>query len=167
MNCFMIDKLLASAWLNFTLLTLKLFIMKNLKFLFVSLIGLFFFASTSVDAQKVSKKSTEYLEFWCPCANDEIGEFLTGDVSFHVVENANVIHWNIIGGQLKGETTGKTYNFSRTSTYKKSTGELVLNIRTKGENGLTTFYQIIGEAGFDEFGEYVPFLGANVTWFCK
>ncbi|NQU52966.1 MAG: hypothetical protein HQ522_10555 [Bacteroidetes bacterium] len=137
--------------------------MKNLKFLFVSLIVVFFFVSTSVDAQKVSTKWTEYIEFPCPCA----GEILTGDVSFHVVENANVIHWNIIGGQLKGATTGKTYNFSRTSTFKLSTGELVLNIRTKGENGLTTYFQIIGEAGLDEYGEYVPLDGANVTWFCK
>lgn len=130
--------------------------MKNLKFLFASVLMVFIFSS-NVFAQKdkISEKfswGTETVPFcfWCPCAGEldeegiAMGEDLCGVVTFHVVINKNIEHWNIKGGKLTGSETGRTYNFVRTENKKLESGELVLNVRTIGENGLTTFWQIRG-----------------------
>ena len=87
--------------------------------------------------------------FWCPCAGDldddgiPMGEYLCGVVTFHKVVNKNVEHWNIKGGKLIGSETGRIYNFVRTDNIKLETGEIVLSVRTIGENGLTTFWQLV------------------------
>ncbi len=144
--------------------------MKTLKFLMASFI-LFGFAVTNVDAQSLNSQSKSFkweqeMCFPCPCANDGQGEFLCGTIMFHVVENGNVIHWNIIGGNLVGDITGRKYTFSRTSTYKPETGELVLNVRTKNQKGLVTYFQINGIASFDG-NEYHALDGEDVKFFCR
>lgn len=144
--------------------------MKNLKLLFASLIVLCFVATNleaqSLKSQSKSIKWEEEMCFPCPCANDGQGEWLCGTVMFHVVENDNIIHWNIIGGKLEGDITGRKYTFSRTSTYKPNTGELVLNVRTKNQKGLVTFFQINGEASFDG-NEYHALNGEDVKFYCR
>lgn len=144
--------------------------MKKFKVLLASLIVLCFFA-TNLEAQSLkslskSIKWEQEMCFPCPCANDGQGELLCGTIMFHVVDNGNVIHWNIIGGKLEGLDSGLKYTFSRTSTYKPETGELVLNVRTKGKNGLVTFWQIIGEASFDG-EEYDALNGEDVKFYCR
>jgi len=133
-------------------------------------VALLFFVAMSSNAQSVmnmGKSSMETIDmcFPCPCANDGEGEWLCGTIMFHVVVNDNVEHWNIIGAKLEGNITGQKYTFSRTSVFKPETGELVLNVRTKGENGLVTFWQIIGEAVYD--GEYEALNEEDVKFYCK
>lgn len=143
--------------------------MKNLRALLV-FVAMVCFISMNTFAQSETNMGksvmwTQDMCFPCPCANGGEGEWLCGSVTFHVVINDNVEHWNIIGGKLEGDTTGEKYNFSRSSMYKPETGELVLNVRTKGKKGLVTFWQIIGEAEFD--GEYHALNGDDVKFYCK
>lgn len=81
--------------------------------------------------------------FWCPCANDGMGEFLCGTIEVHMLANSKSEHWNMKGKKLVGSETGRIYRFSRTETYKYESGEMVLNVRTIGENGLVTYWQIV------------------------
>lgn len=130
--------------------------MKNLKILLASLLMVFLFSSNAfAQKEKISERyswGTETVPFcfWCPCAGDldeegiAKGEDLCGVVTFHVVKNKNIEHWNVKGGKLTGSETGRIYNFVRTDNVKLKTGELSLNVRTIGENGLTTFWQIKG-----------------------
>lgn len=126
--------------------------MKTLKILIAAFCLVFFF-STNLFAQneKKSERFTwgtqeESFCFWCPCAGDHdedgypMGEYLCGVVNLHVVLNKNVEHWNIKGGKLIGSETGRTYTFVRTENIKLGDERFVINIRTLGENGLTTFY---------------------------
>lgn len=129
--------------------------MKTLKFFAAVAMVLLFSANVFAQKEKISERfkwgtQEESFCFWCPCAGnvDEdgnpMGEYLCGVVTFHVVINKNIEHWNIKGGKLIGSETGLTYNFVRTDNVKLETGELVLNVRTIGENGLTTYWQIVG-----------------------
>jgi hypothetical protein len=126
--------------------------MKTLKFLLAAFVILFFFSS-NLFAQKEKISETfnwgtqeEAFCFWCPCAGDldadgnPLGEYLCGVVTVHVVLNKNVEHWNIKGGKLIGSETGRSYTFVRTDNIKLNSDSFVINIRTLGENGLTTFY---------------------------
>jgi len=121
--------------------------MKNLNALLVLVILICFAGMDAIaQSEKNMGKSVKWSQemcFPCPCANDGEGEFLCGKVTFHVVVNDNVEHWNIIGAKLVGDISGEKYNFSRSSMYKPETGELVLNVRTKGKNGLVTFWNIM------------------------
>jgi len=85
---------------------------------------------------------TEPLCFWCPCANDGLGEFLCGTLKVNMVANSKTEHWNM-KGKLVGSESGRIYRFSRTETIKVESGEWVLNMRTIGENGLVTYWQIV------------------------
>ena len=144
--------------------------MKNLKIL-LAVVIVFCFVATKTEAQNlksqlISLKWEQEMCFPCPCANDGEGELLCGTIMFHLVENDKVIHWNIIGGKLEGNITGRKYTFSRTSTYKPETGELVLKVRTKNQNGLVTFFQINGEASFDG-NEYHALTAEDVKFYCR
>ena len=119
------------------------------------------FCSMNVIAQNNGKSikytqgtETEPFCFWCPCANDGLGEYLCGIVEFKVVKNAKTEHWNIKGKKLIGSESGKIYRFSRTETTRFHTGEIVLNVRTTGENGLVTYWQLVGNY-------------ENQTFFCR
>lgn len=141
--------------------------MKTFKFLMATFIVVFL-VSMNTYAQSKSVIWQTDMCFFCPCANDAQGEMLCGTLIFHVVENNSIVRWNIIGGTLTGETTGKTYHFSRTSTFDPETGKLVLNVRTKGEGGLVTFWQIVGEGVYDEaFDEYFPVMEEDQKFFCR
>lgn len=123
-------------------------------------LALLLFLSSNVFAQKdqISERYSwgtqeEFFCFWCPCAGDldedgyPLGEYLCGIVTFHVVINKNLEHWNIHGGHLVGSETGRRYTFNRNDNIKLADGSFVINIRTLGENGLTTFYHgtLLGE----------------------
>lgn len=130
--------------------------MKKFKFLLAGFVVVFFF-STSVNAQKekVSERfswgtEAEPFCFWCPCAGEldeegyPMGEYLCGIVTVHKVLNKKMEHWNMKGGKLIGSETGRIYTFVRTDNIKLTTGEIVINVRTIGENGLTTYWQVRG-----------------------
>ena len=119
------------------------------------------FCSLNTMAQNNGKSSqetwgtdTEPFCFWCPCANDGFGEFLCGTIEVKTVENVKTEHWNIKGKKLVGSETGKIYRFSRTENISLETGEMVITIRTTGENGLVTYYQLVGNY-------------ENETFFCR
>lgn len=134
--------------------------MKTFKSL-LALIIVAAFCSMNVLAQD-NKKSTKFewgteeqpFCFWCPCANDGAGEFLCGTVVFHQLVNSKIEHWNMKGNKLLGSETGSIYRFVRTETFKNKTGKIVLNMRTTGENGLITYWQLVGDL-------------ENETFFCR
>jgi len=125
--------------------------MKTLKLIAAFAFGILISTNVFAQKEKISERYSwgnqeEFFCFWCPCAGDldnegyPMGEYLCGIVTFHVVINKNVEHWNIHGGQLTGSETGRVYTFNRTENIKMADGSFVVNIRTLGENGLTTFY---------------------------
>ena len=83
-----------------------------------------------------------------------MGEYLCGTLVVHKVLNKKMEHWNMKGGKLIGSETGRTYTFVRTDNIKLTTGEIVINVRTIGENGLTTYWQVRGN-------------WENETFFCR
>ncbi len=108
------------------------------------------FCSMTAMAQNNGKSSQETWGseaepfcFWCPCANDGLGEFLCGIIEVKVVGNSKTEHWNIKGKKLVGSESGKIYRFSRTENIKLETGEIIITVRTTGENGLVTYYQLV------------------------
>jgi len=136
--------------------------MKTLKLFAAFVMTMFVITTVTAQNEKISERFSmgtqeESFCFWCPCAGDmdaegnPMGEFLCGVVTFHVVMNKNVEHWNIKGGKLVGSETGRIYNFVRTDNVKLATGEIVLNVRTIGENGLTTYWQIVGSLDNETF----------------
>ena len=131
---------------------------------FKSILTLFIvagFCSLNVMAQNNGKSSketwgteTEPFCFWCPCANDGQGELLCGTLEVKVVKNSKTEHWNMKGKKLVGSETGQIYRFTRTETTRLQTGEIVLNVRTTGDNGLVTYWQLVGSY-------------ENETFFCR
>ncbi len=125
--------------------------MKTFKSLLALMIVTGFF-SMNLMAQNNGKSSKfewgteeEPFCFWCPCANDGVGEFLCGTVVFHQVVNKKIEHWNMKGNKLVGSETGQIYRFVRTETSKLGTDKIVLNVRTIGENGLVTYWKLEGD----------------------
>jgi len=125
--------------------------MKTLKLFAVFFVVMLLSINVMAQKEKISDRynwgtQEEFFCFWCPCAGDldlegnPMGEWLCGVVTFHVVINKNLEHWNIHAGHLTGSETGRTYTFNRTDNIKLADGSFVINIRTLGENGLTTFY---------------------------
>lgn len=124
----------------------------------LALIIMVSFCSTSMMAQN-SKKSVKYswgtveepFCFWCPCANDGEGEYLCGTVVFHEVVNSKIAHMNMKGNKLIGSESGRTYTFIRTDNTKLKLGKIVINVRTIGDNGLVTYWQVVGDFEHETF----------------
>jgi len=109
--------------------------------------------------------------FYCPCANDGNGEWLCGTIVLHIALNSKVEHWNMKGNKLEGSETGKIYHFVRTENVKwndDGSAEVVMNVRTIGEGGLTTYWQIVGTATIPEwYGDWFPSEPTFETFYCR
>ena len=138
--------------------------MKTFKLLIAGLVVFAFLFTTNVNAQEKwgnsGKVEAVDFEFFCSCANDGAGEMIKGTIVFQTIENSKFEKSIVKGKSLVGQTTGNIYNFNRTETFNPETGRLVMNTRNVSKKtGLVTYWQIIGEAEWFDYG------GGNYDWY--
>jgi hypothetical protein len=84
--------------------------MKMIRFLAIGFIICAFFIPGISKAQATSEKLELPWKIFIPCANDGLGEWLTGTLTLHYVTNKNCwYHHQAMGCVLVGEDTGTVY----------------------------------------------------------
>jgi len=104
---------------------------------------------SQLNAQATQIHFSQYIEIFVECANDGLGEVISGTVEGHAVDDPNGGYIAHAPGQyLTGETTGMKY---------RATGATIQRVDNVTENGAIT----------GTFINRFHFVGKGTQWFLK